>query len=46
MRDDVLTNEDLARALAEYSQLEQRKKDMLLNIPLKNLNSNYLFYLF
>ncbi len=53
MRDDVLTNEDLARALAEYSQLEQRKKDMLLkneykdNIILNNdiikLNKN-IFY--
>ena len=29
MREDRLTNEELARALAEYLRREQQKKDML-----------------
>ena len=36
MREDILTNEDLARALAEYLRAEQQKKDAYLLKKIKN----------
>ena len=42
MREDRLTNEELARALAEYLRREQQKKDMYLKEIDKNLTKDYL----
>ena len=42
MREDILTNEDLARALAEYLRAEQQKKDAYLLKKIKNINMDYL----
>lgn len=42
MREDRLTNEELARALAEYLRREQQKKDMYLKKIDKDLTKDYL----
>ena len=42
MREDILTTEDLARALAEYLRAEQQKKDAYLLKEIKNINKDYL----
>ena len=42
MREDILTSEDLARALAEYLRAEQQKKDAYLLKEIKNINKDYL----
>ncbi len=44
MREDILTNEDLARALAEYLRGKQREKDAYLLKEIKNLNNDYIIY--
>ena len=42
MREDRLTNEELARALAEYLRREQQKKDMYLKKIDKDLKKDYI----